>query len=42
VRIAPIPLYNTYLEIWKVAKHLREIIDSKEHLKFQTERKIIS
>jgi len=42
VRIAPIPLYNTYHEIWKVVQHLREIIDSKEHLKFQTERKIIS
>jgi kynureninase len=31
MRIAPIPLYNNYHEIWKVVQHLKAIIDKKEH-----------
>lgn len=42
IRIAPIPLYNTYHEVWRVVQHLREIIDKKEHEKFPKERKMIS
>jgi len=42
IRIAPIPLYNTYYEVWRVVQHLREIIDKKEHEKFPKERKMIS
>jgi len=42
IRIAPIPLYNTYFEIWRVVQHLKEIIDKKEYEKFSKERKMIS
>ena len=42
IRIAPIPLYNTYYEVWRVVQHLREIIDKKEHEKFPKDRKMIS
>ena len=42
IRIAPVPLYNTYHEVWRVIQHLREIIDKKEHEKFPKERKMIS
>jgi kynureninase len=42
IRIAPIPLYNTFHEVWKVAQCLREIIDKKEYAEFPTERKAIS
>lgn len=42
IRIAPSPLYNTYNEIWNVAQHLKEIIDSKEYERFPQERKMIS
>jgi kynureninase len=42
VRIAPIPLYNTYHEIWQVVQHLREIIERKEYERFSKERKAIS
>jgi len=42
VRTAPIPLYNTYYEVWKFVQHLREIIDKKEYVKFPKERRMIS
>jgi kynureninase len=42
IRIAPVPLYNTYCEIWRVVQHLREIIDKKEYEKFPGERKMVS
>lgn len=41
IRIAPIPLYNTYHEIWQIVQHLRGIIRKKEHKKFPKERKPI-
>ena len=42
IRAAPIPLYNTYYEVWKFAQQLREIIDKKEYEQFPEERKMIS
>ncbi|MDH5786994.1 MAG: kynureninase, partial [Candidatus Bathyarchaeota archaeon] len=42
IRVAPIPLYNTYCEIWKVVQHLKEIVDKKEYERFPKERKEIS
>jgi kynureninase len=42
LRIAPIPLYNTYYEIWQLTQHLIDIIDKKEYDKFPKERKAIS
>ncbi|MDH5770412.1 MAG: kynureninase [Candidatus Bathyarchaeota archaeon] len=42
IRTAPIPLYNTYHEIWRFVQHLREIIDRKEYEKLPGKRRIIS
>jgi len=42
VRIAPVPLYNTYHEVWQVVQHLRDIIEKKEYERFYKERKAIS
>jgi kynureninase len=42
IRIAPIPLYNTFHEVWNVAQHLKEIIDKKEYAKFPVRRKALS
>lgn len=42
VRIAPVPLYNTYHEVWKVAQHLKEIIDCSEFEKYPEQRKAVS
>ncbi len=42
IRVAPIPLYNTYHEVWKVTEHLKEIIDNKEYKKFSKQREKVS
>jgi kynureninase len=42
IRIAPIPLYNSFWEIWKIVQHLKTIIDKKEHAKISKTRKAIS
>jgi kynureninase len=42
IRLAPIPLYNTYHEVWKIVHHLKEIIDNREYKKIPKERKEIS
>jgi kynureninase len=42
LRIAPIPLYNTYHEVWQVTQHLKDIIDKREYERFSKERKAIS
>jgi kynureninase len=31
IRFAPSPLYNSYRDIWDVARHLREVVDAGEH-----------
>ncbi len=42
VRVAPVALYNTYAEVWALVRHLREIIDGREHERLPAERKAIS
>jgi len=42
IRIAPVPLYNTYHEVWQVAEHLKEIVASREYEKYSPLRKAIS
>ena len=42
IRIAPIPLYNTYYEVWQVVQYLKEIIDKKEYESFSKEKKAIT
>jgi kynureninase len=32
IRICPSPLYGTFHEVWQVAEHLKDIIDSGQHL----------
>ena len=41
IRIAPIPLYNRYHEVWRIVQHLREIIDRKEYERIPKQRKKI-
>jgi kynureninase len=41
IRIAPVPLYNTYHEIWRVVRILREIIDRKSYENHPEKRKLI-
>ncbi|MEF8812106.1 MAG: hypothetical protein V5A47_14355, partial [Bacteroidales bacterium] len=42
IRIAPSPLYNTYLEIWQVVQYLKEIVDNREYEPFSDDRDAIS
>ncbi|MDH7512092.1 MAG: kynureninase [Clostridiales bacterium] len=42
IRIAPVALYNTYMELWRLARHLQEIIDGREYERFDRARKLIS
>ncbi len=42
IRIAPISLYNTFEEVWKVAEALKQIIDNKEYEKFSINVKSVS
>ena len=42
IRIAPIPLYNTFHEIWQVVQHLKEIVEKGEYERYPKQRKAIS
>jgi len=42
IRIAPIPLYNRYHEVWRIVQRFKEIIDRKEYEKISKQRKKIS
>ncbi len=42
LRIAPVALYNTFTEVWKVVDALCEIMKSREYDSFSIERKLIS
>jgi kynureninase len=42
IRVAPIPLYTTYDEIWRTIQALREIMETGEHLQFGAERQAVS
>jgi kynureninase len=42
IRVAPVALYNTYVELWALVRHLLEIVESREYVRFPAERKPIS
>lgn len=41
-RLAPIPLYTSYHELWLTAQHLRAIVDDGEHLGGKGDREIVA
>jgi kynureninase len=42
IRLAPIPLYTSYLEVWNVVQHLKGVIDNGEHESFTQERSTVT
>jgi kynureninase len=42
IRLAPIPLYVSYIDIWETVRHLREIIETGEHLAFEQKREAVA
>ena len=39
IRLSPIPLYSSYQEIWEVVQHLKAVIDNKEYLRYEADKK---
>jgi len=42
IRLAPIPLYVSYRDVWRVAEHLKAVIDGDEHLRFGDDRSTVT
>jgi kynureninase len=42
LRLAPIPLYVGYHDVWRVAQHLKAVIDNKEYQRFRDERPTVT
>jgi len=42
IRLAPVPLYVSYHDVWTVAQHLKAVIDNGEHERFSKERTMIT
>jgi len=42
IRLAPIPLYTSYRDVWRVAQHLKAIIDGREYERFSKERGVVT
>ena len=42
IRLAPIALYNSFHEVWQVARHLREIVVAREYERFPEGRELIA
>lgn len=42
IRLAPIPLYISYSDVWKVAMHLKAVIDGGEHEAFSDDRTAVT
>ncbi len=38
IRLAPVPLYTGYLDVWETVRHLREIVEQKEYESFSKKR----
>ena len=42
IRLAPIPLYTTYAELWQTVRALQEIVERGEHREFSAERETVA
>lgn len=42
IRLAPVPLYISYHDVWRVAQHLKAVIDNKEYEKFTDDRSTVT
>jgi kynureninase len=42
IRIAPVPLYNTFGEVWQVVRALKEIMETREYERFPNQRHAVS
>lgn len=42
IRLAPIPLYISYHDVWKVAQHLKSIIDNNEYSDYSDDKSTVT
>jgi kynureninase len=42
IRLAPVPLYTTYHELWQTVQALRGIVDAGEHLRMAKGRDLVA
>ena len=42
IRLAPVPLYNTYHEVWQTVQHLRAIVETREYEQASPGRDLIA
>jgi kynureninase len=42
IRLAPIPLYTSFAEIWRTIEILRDVVDRGEHLQLSRERETVA
>lgn len=42
VRLAPVPLYTSFQDVWHTVRHLKEIIQGGEHLQGSASREIVA
>jgi len=42
IRLAPVPLYISYHDVWRVAQHMKAVIDNKEYEKFTDDRSTVT
>ncbi len=42
LRLAPVPLYTTFHEVWRVVEALREIVERGEHLRGDAGRDLVA
>lgn len=42
IRLAPVPLYVTFHDVWLLVQHLKVIIDNKEYEAFSRERDTVA
>jgi kynureninase len=42
IRLAPVPMYNTFHEVWRTVGALREIVEEGEHLRGEGGRELVA
>ena len=42
IRLAPVPLYTSFTDVWQTVQHLREIIDSNQHEQGSAVREVVA
>jgi kynureninase len=42
IRLAPVPLYNTYEDVWNAVRIIREIMETGQYKKFENTREVVA